>query len=83
MEIEIAVRKYGVPYQFPESALKQAAKLPDTVQARDRKNRVDLRDIALVTIDGEDARDFDDAVYCEPVQYGRKKTEVGYRLIVA
>jgi ribonuclease R len=77
MEIEIAVRKFAVPHQFTDAALQQSKSLPTEVQARDRKGRIDLRDVALVTIDGEDARDFDDAVYCEPVP--RK----GWRLIVA
>jgi ribonuclease R len=80
MEIEIAVRKYGVPHEFSAAAKKQASKLPDRVREADLGERVDLRDIPLVTIDGEDARDFDDAVYCEPVKIGRGK---GYRLIVA
>lgn len=80
MEIEIAVRKYGVPHEFSDAAQKLAAKLPDQVRAADLKERVDLRDVPLVTIDGEDARDFDDAVYCEPAKIGRSK---GYRLIVA
>jgi ribonuclease R len=80
MEIEIAVRKYGVPHEFSEDAKKLAAKLPSEVRAADLNDRVDLRDIPLVTIDGEDARDFDDAVYCEPVKIGRSN---GYRLIVA
>lgn len=80
MEIEIAVRKYGVPHEFSAAALAQAATLPGDVQPADLRGRVDLRDIPLVTIDGEDARDFDDAVYCEPVKIGRSN---GYRLIVA
>jgi ribonuclease R len=80
MEIEIAVRKYGVPHEFSDAALKLAAKLPSEVKAADLEDRVDLRDVPMVTIDGEDARDFDDAVYCEPVKIGRTK---GYRLIVA
>jgi ribonuclease R len=80
MEIEIAVRKYGVPHEFSEAAKKLAAKLPGEVREADLVDRVDLRDIPLVTIDGEDARDFDDAVYCEPVKIGRTKA---YRLIVA
>ena len=80
MEIEIAVRKYGVPHEFSEAAKKLAAKLPSEVKPADLENRVDLRDVPLVTIDGEDARDFDDAVYCEPVKIGRTQ---GYRLIVA
>lgn len=80
MEIEIAVRKYGVPHTFSTAVLKESEALPDQVTQEDLKGRVDLRDIPLVTIDGADARDFDDAVYCEPVQYGQTKA---WRLIVA
>lgn len=80
MEIEIAVRKFGVPHVFSPAALKQANRLPNEVVDADLADRVDLRDVPLVTIDGEDARDFDDAVYCEPVKIGRTK---GYRLLVA
>ena len=80
MEIEIAVRKYGVPHEFSEAAKKMAARLPSEVRPSDLAERVDLRDVPLVTIDGEDARDFDDAVYCEPVKIGRTE---GFRLIVA
>ena len=80
MEIEIAVRKYGVPHEFSAECLEQAKEFPDKVRAQDKKRRVDLTDIPLVTIDGEDARDFDDAVYCEPAKVGRAK---GWRLLVA
>jgi ribonuclease R len=80
MEIEIAVRKYGVPHEFSDAALAQARALPDHVRSIDHQKRVDLRDVPLVTIDGEDARDFDDAVYCEPAKVGRAK---GWRLLVA
>ena len=80
MEIEIAVRKYGVPHEFSADCLAQAKALPDKVRALDKKRRVDLTDVPLVTIDGEDARDFDDAVYCEPAKVGRSK---GWRLLVA
>ncbi|XHS80596.1 ribonuclease R [Burkholderiaceae bacterium UC74_6] len=84
MEIEIAVRKYDVPHRFSPETLQQAAKLPERLRAADLKQRVDLRDVALVTIDGEDARDFDDAVYCEPFKQGRGKTAFnGWRLLVA
>jgi ribonuclease R len=83
MEIEIAVRKYEVPHRFSPETLAQAASLPDRIRAVDRKNRIDLSDVALVTIDGEDARDFDDAVYCEPARLGRSKTPNGWRLVVA
>ena len=80
MEIEIAVRKYGVPHEFSDAAQKLASHLPSVVTDADLDGRVDLRDVPLVTIDGEDARDFDDAVYCEPCKIGRVN---GYRLIVA
>jgi ribonuclease R len=80
MEIEIAVRKYSVPHEFSDGCIAQARSLPDKVRPQDRKNRVDLTDVPLVTIDGEDARDFDDAVYCEPSKVGRGK---GWRLLVA
>jgi len=64
--------------------LKQAARLPDTVRKSDLKDRVDLRDVPLITIDGEDARDFDDAVYCEPVELGTgQRKRPGWRLLVA
>ena len=80
MEIEIAVRKYGVPHEFSEACLAMARGLPDKVRPQDKKGRVDLTDVPLVTIDGEDARDFDDAVYCEPAKVGKGK---GWRLLVA
>lgn len=76
MEIEIALRKHALPWVFPKDAEALAAKLPKTVRSADHKGRVDLRGMALVTIDGETARDFDDAVYCEP-------SGSGFRLVVA
>ena len=84
MEIEIAVRKFEVPHQFSPQTLAQAATLPDHVRPVDKRGRIDLTDVPLVTIDGEDARDFDDAVYCEPFKKGRGKTAFsGWRLVVA
>jgi ribonuclease R len=80
IEVEIAVRKFDVPHQFSEDALACASKLPDQVRTADVKDRIDLRDVDLMTIDGEDARDFDDAVYAEPFGPGGKK---GWRLLVA
>jgi ribonuclease R len=80
MEIDIAVRKYGVPHEFSDEAMALARTLPDAVRPIDKEGRIDLTDVALVTIDGEDARDFDDAVYCEPAKVGRGK---GWRLLVA
>ncbi|EJU79694.1 TPA: ribonuclease R [Neisseria meningitidis] len=76
MEIEIAVRKHHLPHQFSEACAKAAKKIPVHVRKSDLKGRVDLRDLPLVTIDGETARDFDDAVFAEKV--GRN-----YRLVVA
>ena len=76
MEIEIAVRKHHLPHQFSEACAKAAKKIPDHVRKNDLKGRVDLRDLPLVTIDGETARDFDDAVFAEKI--GRN-----YRLVVA
>ncbi len=91
MEIEIAVRKYEVPHRFTPATLAQAASLPDKIRPTDRKQRIDLSDVPLVTIDGEDARDFDDAVYCEPAAVGKttgrskasKEEANGWRLVVA
>lgn len=84
MEIEIAVRKYAVPHEFSEACIALARTLPDKVRPQDKKHRIDLTDVPLVTIDGEDARDFDDAVYCEPVKTGRGKSAFsGWRLLVA
>jgi ribonuclease R len=84
MEIEIAVRKYEVPHRFSPDTMAQAAALPDQVRPIDKRHRVDLTDVPLVTIDGEDARDFDDAVYCEPVSPSRgKQAAPGWRLVVA
>ncbi len=84
MEIEIAVRKYSVPHIFSNACLEQAKALPEAVRAQDFAGRIDLTDVPLVTIDGEDARDFDDAVYCEPATLGRGKTAAeGWRLLVA
>jgi len=64
MEIEIALRKFDLPHEFSRKALAQARALPDTVLEKDTQGRRDLRDLELVTIDGETAKDFDDAVAC-------------------
>lgn len=79
MEIEIAVRKFDVPFEFNALTINQAASIPEEVEAKDLKGRVDLRDVPFVTIDGEDARDFDDAVYCTP----SGSVKGGWRLLVA
>ncbi|MEQ1526714.1 MAG: ribonuclease R [Gallionella sp.] len=76
MEIEIALRKHDLPYEFPNDVERQAKAISPTVAAEDWAGREDIRGLSLVTIDGETARDFDDAVYCEPERDG-------YRLVVA
>jgi ribonuclease R len=76
METDIAINSHGIPAEWPEAVEREAAELPDEVNAADKKERVDLRELPLVTIDSEDAQDFDDAVYCE-----RRGND--WRLIVA
>ena len=66
IEIEIALRKHNLPYNFDKDVLDEANKFSNKVKPLDFKGRKDLRDLALVTIDGETARDFDDAVFAEP-----------------
>jgi len=66
MEIDIAINNYDIPTEWPQSVLSAMDTLRDNVSEDDKKYRVDLRHLSFVTIDGEDARDFDDAVYCEP-----------------
>jgi len=77
LEIEVALRNYSIPHQFGEDVEKEIAGLSPIVSEESKKGRKDLRDLPLVTIDGEDARDFDDAIYCEPLKNG------GWRLYVA
>jgi ribonuclease R len=67
MEIEIALRKHTLPHVFSSAAEQLCARLPDTVTEDDRHGRTDLTQLPLVTIDGESAKDFDDAVYCETI----------------
>ena len=86
MEIEIALRKHALPHVFSREAERLCADLPDTLTDEDRHGRTDLTALPLVTIDGETAKDFDDAVYCEAIAARRsKKSEdaPAFRLIVA
>ena len=76
MEVEIALRNHDIPHQFPSAVEKYVKKFSEEVPEDAKKGRVDLRALPLVTIDGEDARDFDDAVYCE--KHGK-----GWKLWVA
>jgi len=76
MEIEIALRKHDLPHEWPAEIEALEKKIPKKVTAKDMQGREDLRKLPFVTIDGETARDFDDAVYCE-------KQGKGFRLLVA
>lgn len=76
MEIDIAIHKYALPVEWPSAVLDEIAAIPGKITAKETVNRKDLRDLCLVTIDGVDARDFDDAVYCE-------SQGDGWRLVVA
>ena len=77
LEIDIALRNYDIPHEWPAAVEKEIAGMSPEVAEADKQGRVDLRDLPLVTIDGEDARDFDDAVYAE------KRPGGGFRLVVA
>jgi len=77
MEVEIALRTHDIPHEWPTGLDKEIAKYGEHVPEEAKKGRVDLRDLPLVTIDGEDARDFDDAVFCQ------KEPDGGWRLWVA
>ena len=76
IEIEIALRKHDLPFEFSTAAVRQAERLPTDVRPADRKGRIDLTAAPFVTIDGETAKDFDDAVWCE-------RKGKGFRLCVA
>jgi len=77
MEIDVAIRTHDIPHEWPHGASAQAAALAPEVTEADKQDRIDLRELPFVTIDGEDARDFDDAVYCQKKRLG------GWRLYVA
>ena len=74
--IDLAIASHGLPHEFEAASLREARKYGREVDAASRAGRVDLRELALVTIDGEDARDFDDAVWAQ-------EGAGGFRLIVA
>lgn len=76
METDVAIRTHGIPAEWPEGVEAETARIGTTVPTEAAKDREDLRDTPLVTIDGEDSRDFDDAVFC-------KRTSKGWRLLVA
>ncbi len=76
MEIDMALRSHDLPFQWPAELLQETKHLTKEVPEEAKQDRTDIRNLPLVTIDGEDARDFDDAVYC-------KKTPKGWKLLVA
>ena len=76
VEVDSAIYRHQIPAVFSEKALKESAQLPTKVIPKDKKNRIDITKLELITIDGEDSRDFDDAVYAEP-------TKNGWKLLVA
>lgn len=76
IETEIAMRAHGLPFRWPDEALAEAEAWGDRVRPAAKRDREDLRELSLVTIDGADAKDFDDAVWCEP-------DGSGWRVIVA
>jgi len=76
MEIDIAIRSHELPHIWPQAVLDEISGFGEEVPEKAKANRLDLRETPLVTIDGADARDFDDAVYCEP-------QKSGWRLLVA
>lgn len=82
--VEAAIHGHDLPHEFPQEVLDEATAVPLVIEPSMIGNRVDLRDMPLVTIDGADAKDFDDAVYCESNRQGlRMKNRSGYRLVVA
>ena len=76
VEVDSAIHRHGIPANFGDKALDESKKLPKKVLAKDKKGRVDITNLELVTIDGEDSRDFDDAVYAAP-------SSNGWKLVVA
>lgn len=76
LEIDVVIREHAIPYEWPKTVERASVSFGKQVSDTDKLHRVDLRTLPFVTIDGEDARDFDDAVFCEP-------TSVGWRLWVA
>lgn len=77
MEIKVAIRNHGLPFEWPEQVLEEASRFPSEVVPDSKQDRLDLCHLPFVTIDGEDAKDFDDAVYCE------RRKQGGWKLYVA
>lgn len=77
MEIDVALRSHDIPWEWPEEVTRTVSAMTEEVAEEEKKGRLDLRELPFVTIDGEDAKDFDDALYCAPGDRG------GYTLYVA
>ncbi|HHT9927692.1 TPA: ribonuclease R [Legionella pneumophila] len=77
MEIQVAIHAHCIPFEWPDDVLAEVGKIPQQISEEQLKGRTDLRNLPFVTIDGEDAKDFDDAVYCY------KKPKGGFQLYVA
>lgn len=80
MEIELSIRSHGLPFVWPEAVLNEAQKFPATAHLEEGRDYKDLRNLPFVTIDGEDAKDFDDAVFCQRLS---PKAGSDWRLYVA
>jgi len=76
VDVEIIIRKYHLPHRFPEEALAEAAQAPESVRESDAAGRRDFRHLPIVTIDGETAKDFDDAVFVERLPNGHYRLDV-------
>jgi ribonuclease R len=82
MEIDVAIRSYNIPFEWPAAVQEAVKTLKPEVSDLDKSQRIDIRHLPLVTIDGEDARDFDDAVYCQRIEANAENAG-GWKLYVA
>lgn len=76
VDVEIVIRKHHLPHEFPEDVLREARAVPRAIGEPELARRRDFRSYDIVTIDGESARDFDDAVWVEPLPNGRFALQV-------
>ncbi|TAM81817.1 MAG: VacB/RNase II family 3'-5' exoribonuclease [Acidobacteria bacterium] len=76
VDVEIMIRKHHLPHRFPEEALAEAENTPQFISESERRQRRDFRSLPIVTIDGETAKDFDDAVYVERLSNGHYLLQV-------
>jgi ribonuclease R len=76
VDVEIVIRKHHLPHQFPPEVIEQAERMPTAIGAHDLEGRRDFRELDIVTIDGETARDFDDAVWVDRLPNGNYALQV-------